>query len=292
MFDKPFTLVCVVLGAMLWAARTDAAPDTDVDTEAPPVPVAPPVAEGVDQLTLPRGGLLLEAFLEMNLASGAVGKPFSLSPDLWYGATDELTVGLVHSGVGASGFIGAAGNALCLTGTSGGCAKVYPGVGLDVRYKLPTKAGGFVWAADGGLYALAVDPFQLALKLGIAGRWHAGSLAVELAPNLLLGLTNRSPPAPAMGMVATPPNQEVLNIPVTGLYSVTPSIALAVQLGFVLPLENLGDAFAIPLSIGGHVQATDAITLNLAFSLPFLVAGGALSGFDARTLTIGGAYAF
>jgi len=78
---------------------------------------------------------------------------------------------------------------------------------------------------------------------------------------------------------------------VTGLYSLTPQLALALQLGVVLPLENLGDGYAIPLSIGGHYQATESLNLNLAISLPRLVAK-APSGFDARTLTLGGTYAF
>jgi len=289
MLYKTLTLVGVVLCATLATARADTVPDP----EATPPPAAAAPAGGADQLTLPRGQLLLDAFAEINLSSGAVFKPFSLSPDLWYGATDDITVGLVHSGLGASGFIGAAGDALCLTGTSGNCGKLYPGVGLDVRYKL--KTGDLAWAADGGLYARALDPFQLAIKLGIAGRWHSSQLAVELLPNLFLGLTNRSPATPAVvpGMmaVAVVTNQEVLSVPVTGLYSLTPQLALALQLGVVLPLENLGDGYAIPLSIGGHYQATENLSLNLAFSLPRLVAK-APSGFDVRTLTLGGTYAF
>jgi len=287
MLYKTLTFVGVVLSATLATARAD----TASDPEAQPPPAAPAPAGGADQLTLPRGQLLLDAFAEINLSSGAVFKPFSLSPDLWYGATDDITVGLVHSGLGASGFIGGVGDALCLTGTSGGCGKLYPGVGLDVRYKLTT--GDLAWAADGGLYARALDPFQLAIKLGIAGRWHSGQLAVELLPNLFLGLTNRSPAAMMVGTmtVAAATNQEVLSVPVTGLYSLTPQLALALQLGVVLPLENLGDGYAIPLSIGGHYQATESLNLNLAISLPRLVAK-APSGFDARTLTLGGTYAF
>lgn len=289
MLYKTLTFVGVVLSATLATARAD----TPSDPEAPPTAATPVPAGGVDQLTLPRGQLLLDAFAEINLSSGAVFKPFSLSPDLWYGATDDITVGLVHSGLGASGFIGGVGDALCLTGTSGGCGKLYPGLGLDVRYKL--KIGNLAWAADGGLYARALDPFQLAIKLGIAGRWHSGQLAVEFLPNLFLGLTNRSPAAPAVMpgtmAVAVATNQEVLSVPVTGLYSLTPQLALALQLGVVLPLENLGDGYAIPLSIGGHYQATDSLNLNLAFSLPRLVAK-APSGFDVRTLTLGGTYAF
>jgi hypothetical protein len=290
MIDKTYALLCVVAGAALWSARADA--DTEPDEEAPPNLVVAASADGVDRLTLPNGQALLDAFVGVNLASGAVGKPFSLSPDLWYGATDDVTVGLVHSGLGTSGFIGKADTSLCLAGESNGCGKVYPNVGVDVRYKLTT--GGFALAANGGLYILAFDPFQLAIKLGIAGRWHSGKLAIELTPNVFLGLTNRSPAPMMVGMmmVTAPANQEVLNLPVTALYSLVPKLLLAVQTGAVLPLENLGDGFAIPLSIGSLLQATDSFSLSVAFSLPFLASGGTQSGFDARTLTIGGAYAF
>src|SRR5215510_14579538 len=142
MIAKKTTLLCVGLGATLLARRGDAQPETEPD--AKPAAMATAGAEGTDQLTLPKDRLVLDAFIEANLSSDAVFKPFSISPDLWYGATDDITVGLVHSAVGRSGIIGAggavagAGNALCLAGTDNGCPDVYPGFGLDARYKLKT----------------------------------------------------------------------------------------------------------------------------------------------------------
>ena len=283
MLYKTTTFVCVVIGATLSTARADTDPNTEPATNATAA------VEGADQLTLPQGRLLLDAFVEINLSDGAVFKPFSISPDVWYGATPELTVGLVHSAVGASGFIGGVGTALCLSGSANGCGDVYPGVGVEARYKLTT--GMLAWAADGGLYVRHFDPFQLAIKIGAAGRWHSGPLAVEVTPNLFFGVTNRAPAA--MGTVVVTTNEEILNLPVTALYSVIPKAQVALQVGVVLPFQNAGDTFAIPLSIGGHYQATADLNVNLAFSLP-LLAGGSLqpTGVDARTLTLGGTYAF
>src|ERR1043166_1331962 len=133
MLAKTSTSACVVLGG-LCAGRVHAQPDPD--TEANPSEAAPAGADGADQLTLPKGRLLLDAYIAASLNSGAVFKPFSISPDLWYGATDDITVGLVHSGLGTTGFIGGAGQSLCLSGTGGGCSDVYRNVGLDARYKL------------------------------------------------------------------------------------------------------------------------------------------------------------
>lgn len=281
MLAKTSTCISVVLGATLAAAPARA------QEPEPEAAATASATTGTDQLTLPRSRLLLDAFVGINLSSGAAFKPLSLSPDIWYGATDDITVGLIHSGVGQTGFLGAVGTSLCLTGSSNGCSDVYRGVGVDVRYKL--KTGAFAWAAGGGLYVRAFDPFQLAIKLGAIGRWTSGKMAVELAPNLFFGLTNRAPDVMVVGATG---NEETLNLPVTGLYALTPKASVAVQTGVQLPLQNTGDTYAIPLSIGGHFLATPDLSVNLAFSLPKLVGGGEGTGFDARVLTLGGTYAF
>jgi hypothetical protein len=237
-------------------------------------------------VTLPKGRVLLDAYFAASLNSGNEFKPFSLSPDVWYGATDELTVGLVHSSVAGSGFMGGAGTALCLAGTGGGCADVYPGFGIDARYKL--KSGMLAYAAEGGLYVRTFDPFVMAIKLGLVARWQQEKIAVELTPNLAVGVAGRT----AEGMAEVTSNGETLNIPVTGMYAVTPKIAAALQTGLILPFQATGDTWAVPLSIGGFYTVNESINVNLAFSLLALVGGGASTGFDARSLTLGGTYAF
>ena len=285
MLDKTSTFVCVVLCGVL--SSTTAAADQEPETEAVSTPAAS--AEGAEQLTLPRGRLLLDAYFEASLVSGGEFQPFAISPDLWYGATDKITVGFVHSAVGASGFIGGATTSLCLTGETGGCAALYPGFGIDARYQL--KTGSFAWAADGGLYIRHFDPFQLALKIGAVGRWHSGKMALELLPNVFFGLTGRD--AATVGTVSIAGNQEVFDLPLTFLYALTPRVAVALQSGIMLPFQNAGDFYAIPVSLGAHFHVNDSLNVNLAFTLTAL-AGGNLqpTGFDGRSLTLGGTYAF
>ena len=206
---------------------------------------------------------------------------------MWYGATDELTVGLVHSSLGTTGFIGGVGQALCLSGDANGCDGVYPGAGVEVRYKL--KPREFAWAVSGGLYAQDFDPLQLAIKLGAVGRWEQGKLAVELAPSLFVGFTHRDVDL-ANNVLRS--NGETLLVPVTGFYTVAPKIAVALQLGLVLPFEHTGDNYAVPVSISGHYQIDNSASVNLALALPRLVAGSPLDGVDARSITLGGTYAF
>jgi hypothetical protein len=277
MLDKTSVLVCVVLGATLSIARADTEPEADPGTA--PHAASTPSGDGNDQLTLPKGRLLLTALFEANLSDSLVFKPFSISPDVWYGVNDDLTVGLVHSGMGSTGFIGSVNDSLCLAGTSNGCGDVYHNVGLDVRYKL--KTGPLSYAVDGGVYALAIDPFAIAVKLGISGRWHKDKLAVEFQPNVFIGVTERD-----SGGVT-----EVINIPVTGYYAVAPKVAVSLQTGAVLPVDNTGDTFRIPLSIGAHYTLNESLNLFLAFSFPIIVAG-TNGGIDARSITLGANYAF
>ncbi|HEX3765163.1 MAG TPA: hypothetical protein VHW23_40985 [Kofleriaceae bacterium] len=284
MLAKNTTTWGVVLG-MLLAARAHAQPSPDSETKPPDATAG---ADGTtDALTLQKGRAVLNVFLEINLSNGAAFKPVSLSPDIWYGVTDEITAGLVHSSVGTTGFIGGAGDSLCLTGSSGLCGDFYRNVGFDGRYKL--KSGPISIAADGGLFFGQIEsPILLDLKLGAVGRWHQGPLAIEAAPSLFLGLTNRSQTANGIDITTNP---DVLYLPGTALYTLNPMITLAAQIGVVLPLENTGDNYTLPLSVGAFYHVNEQLNVTAALSLPRLIASSG-GGIDARSLTLGGSYAF
>lgn len=254
---------------------------------------APADAPQPSSFVLPKGKLLLDAYLEMSLsatdmATGAgVFKPVSLTPDLWYGLTDDWTLGLVHSTTGATGFIGNVGDSLCLTGTTNGCASFYPDVGIDARYRLMRPL-----ALDVGVYAIDTSPFQLALKAGISGRWVFGKLLFEAQPNFFVGVVGRQPTKLVAGMTvpAGPPNTEQLNIPLTLGFLATPRLEFALQTGVVLPFTDTGTTWAIPVAIAGRFAITPHFGLGLAFAFPDLFGGASTTNF--RTLTLGGTYAF
>jgi hypothetical protein len=286
MLAKNTTIVGVVLG-MLFAARAHAQPDPDSETKPLDAAAAAAGGEGGEQLTLQKGRLVVNAYLGIGLSDGATFKPISLSPDIWYGVTDDITAGLVHSAVGTTGFIGGVGQSLCLTGTDNLCPELYRNVGLEGRYRL--KMGSIALAVDGGVYALQIqDPRLIDVKLGAVGRWHQGPLAVEAAPSLFIGITNRSVD---VGGVSATTNPDILYLPGTALYTLSPMITLAAQIGFVLPLESTGDTYAIPLSVGAFFHVNDQLNVTAAFSLPRLIAASS-GGIDARSLTLGGSYAF
>jgi hypothetical protein len=265
-------LASALVGASGLTARADEPTTADASTSVP------------DELVLPRGKLLLDAFLEMNLSSGAVFKPVSITPDLWYGVTDDLTLGLVHSGEGANGFIGAVGNSLCL-GSS--CTDFYNDVGIDARIRLARP-----WAVDAGLYVLNFsNPFDLAGKIGISGRWTwHNKLALELQPSLFIGFTNRDPANPPAPAPPSKKNSEELYVPVTLSYMVAPKVDLALQTGLALPFTDAGDTWSVPISIAIRYAVNGKFGIGLAFTFPDLIGG--TSTADARSLTLGGTYAF
>lgn len=254
--------------------------------EPPPPPKAPaPAAPTGERVVLPAKRLYVQAMFEIQLETDTAFDPFSFAPDVFYGVTDALTVGLIHSSLGGSGIIGGSGSSLCFTAS----CDVYNGFGIDARYQF--TSGKVSAAANFGLYVNELDPFQLAIKLGVIGRWRpspSSKLAVDFAPSLVLGLTEREP-----AMMGGTGNKEVFTLAGTVIYAVTPKIAAMVQTGLVLPFANAADLFFVPLSLGGSYAVNKQITVMAAFSFLHLLGGETLkTGVDARSFTIGGGYAF
>jgi hypothetical protein len=258
-------------------------------------PTAVTVASG-ERVTMPAKRFLLRADVNINLTSELAGKPISIAPDLWYGFDDKLTLGLVHSFVGQTGFLGVPGGAsLCFNGTiASGMAgvpdtelcDVYGTVGAVGRYTLKQDAKMAI-AAEGGLFARSFDPFAMAIKLGVAGRYRvAPKIAVDFQPGLFFGVTERDGT-----LSAGTGNGEILALPVTGIYTVNKEVSVLLQTGLILPFQEAGDSYLVPLTIGGSYAVNKQISVYGAFSLPALIGGGDATGFDARAFTLGGGYA-
>src|SRR5689334_22370637 len=99
------------------------------------------------RLTLPGGKFMFTAALEANMAKGAVAKPLSIGPDLWIGAADRLSLGILHSTRAATGFLTGFGTGLCFRGGGQcdfGLGKVYTFVAGEARIGL--TEGGFATA--------------------------------------------------------------------------------------------------------------------------------------------------
>lgn len=223
---------------------------------------SPAVAEASAQLTLPAGALLVQLPVEVSLTKDQVAKPLSIAPDLWYGVADKLSVGIIHSTVGAAGVYGTAGQGVCVTGDGdGGCEKVYDNAGLAVRYGV--LDGGFSLAADVGAFASSFDPFTLSAKVGFTGMLPAGPLHVIFSPNIFIGITERD-----AGDGGGAGNKEVISVPVTFALGLGSKLSLGVQAGLLAPLDGFSDGIVVPLAGGLRFSLTPKLGFDATFSFP------------------------
>ncbi|MBA3462957.1 MAG: hypothetical protein H0T46_23580 [Deltaproteobacteria bacterium] len=236
-----------------------------------------------ETMTMPKGKLVVNGFIEINLSENAAFKPVSLTPDVWYGVNDKLTLGLVHSSIAASGFVGGVADSLCITGLTRGCAKIYRNVGLKARYRLKAP-----WTFDGGLlFPSVAQPTLVDIQAGASGRWRFKKIVVEFQPNLVIAVNQRS-----SGSDVLQPRSQRLNLPGTVGYTVALKIELNAQLGLSVPTSSAGDFYTVPFSVGGRYMYKPNISFGLMFALPALLAGGKLtSGISTRTLILGVTYA-
>lgn len=206
--------------------------------------------------------------LVASLGKDAVFKPFSLSPDLYYGVNDKLQLGLVHSGFafGSKG-PGSAGGALCVTGKSKGCAKVYNNVGVDALYALST--GNNEFSGHGSLNFTSLDPMYLNLGLGLAGKMRvAPQMALSFDPQLFIGLTKRTTKVTIAGMtIESDTNKEFIVVPVAFHYQVNPQFAGGIHTGISGQLSKFGDTSAVPVGLVGLFNVNQMIDVGLRFTL-------------------------
>lgn len=244
------------------------------------LPKSDPTKERL-RMTLPEGRLLVQAAIPINLSTDLAFKPVSLSPDVWYGLTDDLSLGLTHSSAGGGGFYGGAGTSLCLTGEDNGCLDIYRNAALLGRYSLLDAGIGL--AAQGGLTIGSIDPLTLGVQLGVAGRWEMAPIAVVFQPTIGIGVTERD-----AGF------SDTFALPVALMYDLMPELALGLQTGVAFAFEDIGNTWVIPVSLGGRYAVTPAIWAELVFSLPAVAQGAdtEAGAFDSRVLTLGGGTIF
>lgn len=263
-----------------------AAPDPMAQPEPAPVAPAPgPVAAvqtGGVQIdrgaTLEAGRILLKVPVLINLSKDLVGKPVSVAPDIYYGVSDDLTVGISHTG-GALVYPALAGQGLCLTGKDNGCEKVYNNVGVDALFRFINNPG-FQLAAHGGLdFARLSDPMLALLRLGVYGEFQAGIFELRFDPSISIGLNKRDEG-----------NKQYINLPVGGFVNVTPELEVFVIAALTGPTDHFGDLYRGLVSFGADYAINAMTDVGLAFDFPNL--WGKDSTADSRQLRLFGNFRF
>ncbi len=257
---------------------------------APRARAEEPMVGVSERLTMPKQEWHVFVPVEVDASRGHGLEPVSLAPDVWYGLKPRLTIGLVHSSVGRTGFYGRAGDGLCVTGKDKGCKSAYNNVGFEGRYH--AYQGRMTISANAGLHVVDVDVFATALKIGAVGALDMGmGTQVIVHPNLSIGLNERRQEmTPAEGempqRIVT--NGEVLHLPVTVIHTITSRLQLAWQIGLGVPLQDAENRYFVPATAALQWAPTEKVALIGAFTFKTLIGGDEMDdGLDERAFTLG-----
>jgi hypothetical protein len=235
---------------------------------APVVPVAAAVgaystANWPYELTLRpvvlgTGMIEIRGDLFISLSKGYVGKPFQITPAVYYGLNEQLTLGLFQ-------------DTLCFSGSP--TCKFFDSLGVDAIFALLQQAN-INLAVRGALEAASFDAGFWRLRIGALGKYYAGRLAIQFDPKLMIGLNKRSGG-----------NGDILAIPLDIQYQIDQMLAAVLTIGIVGPLDGFSDVFQIPVGFGAHYTINRQ--MDVAGQLLFLNLLGKAPGYsnlDARAL--------
>jgi hypothetical protein len=269
-FGSVFLMAVTVAGE----ARSEVVAGSE---DVPPVSGAPmgrhAVRRGVQG---PAGLFTARLSLLTNASKGSFGEPTSLAPDLYYSITDNVQIGLVHTG--PMGWQSLPGVGLCLSGQPT-CPKVYDNVGLDFMYGL--LYGDFHLSLHSSLYLVQIrDPMASMWTIGLTGKFHfTDAVALFFDPQIGISLSNRS-----LDFLIY---KDQLFLPVELQFQASSMLAVKVLSGVTGQLSNLGDTARVPLGLGLVANLTPSFDLGLRFSFDNLgnVPDGA-SRTDFRSLAL------
>ncbi len=235
-------------------------------------------------LELPKGMLELRANVLASLSKGfdglggeTIGGPFKptfLGLGAAYGVDGHLQVG-----VSTNGF--------CLTGTSGGCDKVFDDVAFEAAYGVIHQKG-LELSLQGGVQFARFDNTEVALGLGVDLKVTSGQFAIRAGPKLQFGLTQRD------GL-----NREFLQIPLIFVFQADQHLALEAGVALNLGLDppdgvGFGNWLGIPVQVGALYAVDKRLDVAATFGFFNLLGKESVvygrSGIDDRFLQISCAF--
>lgn len=190
-----------------------------------------------DPVVLPRAAVQADLTVELGVSSRELLEPVSIAPDLWYGATDRLTLGLTTSSRAVSRVD--AGSGLCVRSEEHGCPRLYDDLAVDARWRVAPEA-----AIRARFVSSSFSPWKPSLRLGALARWRRGAWAVESDPQLAFGLWNTD-----QG------NRATLELPVWVRFQLGCRAEGWIRTGARGELDGFTEKVAIAVGLGGEVHA-------------------------------------
>jgi hypothetical protein len=203
--------------------------------------------------------------LGINLSSETSGDPTFVAPDLFFGVSDKLTVGVTHD----IGF--------CISGDA--CDPAYNDLGLKALFAI-MQAGNLQAAVHGGLLIPSLDPLVAGLEIGMAGKIVGGPIALVFDPSLYVGMAGRDEASFRSfdGLY----NTETFRLPIDLQYQLNFQTMVFLSSGVNGPLDGFGDVYRVPVGLGALFAVNNRIDFGV--ELEFLDLLGTLSSSDFRVL--------
>lgn len=224
---------------------------------------------------------------EIGLYAGEAGDPISVAPDVSLLTSGFPQLEVVHSSLAITGFHGVLlGTSLCVSGDvcDAFSPSVYHDGGVQLSHTLRSHVdddGALRQAglsATAGLIAHALDPFALAVKLGLRGSYVTTDLVqLQIVPNVHVAVTERD----------TQPDR--LFVPVTMTVMPTDTFTMQLEAGIAAPLDGFADNLQVPVGVNLDITVGRGVDLLASFTFPAVHGGDAVlvTGTDARVLTLG-----
>lgn len=198
-------------------------------------------------VVLPHGMLDVRADVYLGMSPAySYGRPSALAPQIFYGLTDALSVGVTHR------------YGLCWGNDADGCLKTYDDFTLDSLLSFWRGPGGNNAALHAGIEFAQLDPLLwLGLELGARAHFTKGRLGAVVDPRLRIGLTARE----EAGF------REAVTLPLDLEVQVTPRLAVTAQSQLSGPLDQFSDYYAF--AAGGGVMFAFAPRFDASLRLRF-----------------------
>jgi hypothetical protein len=199
----------------------------------------------------------------------------SAAPDATY-RSQRWEGSIYHSGRSLTGFHGLVpGSAICVRGEA--CERDR-GTGVQAYYNVfkELEAGPFddhetLIQVGGGPVITAFEDFELGIKVGTRVAFRYGIGLFELEPHAIVGAAGRDT------------FEDSIFVPIR----ISLLTYFGIETGFASPLDNMGDRFAIPVSVYGRAPIHKHLLVVAAFTLPAAGGAAADTGASQRAATLG-----
>ncbi len=214
------------------------------------------------RLVLDKDHAAAQVFVKINMSKHQMGEPTTITPDLYYGVTNFLQLGLVHTSPLGWQTPGVTPSAFCITSKSHGCPRVYNNLGLDALGLIlpgPLELAGHV-----RFNFEPFDPFRVNLLLGFVSKLRLTWFSLVAYPSFQIGLNKRKD---VSDRAPTPSgNKDVIYIPGEIIVQITPLLAVMGQVAIYGQVQNFGDHYRIPLGVAGLMTVSPMLDVGLRWA--------------------------